>query len=182
MHLEILWATVVSIFLAGGAIGSVGGSWIADRYGRKIPLLFIGIAYLVGTICFTICRWAESLELLMSGRFMVGIASGLTTTVVPMYQAEVSPLNLRGPAATLTSMGVCFGVLLGQVFSMPSVFGSEALWHYSFGFHGAFAVFCLLFYPWYPESPMYLYIVAQENDLAEIGKIKKNVEVNINNE
>lgn len=155
--------------MAGGAIGSVGGSWLADKYGRKIPLLIIGIAYLLGAFCFAICRVAKLLELLLMGRFIVGIASGLTTTVVPMYQAEVSPLIMRGPAATLTSMGVCFGVLFGQIFSLPSTLGSVELWHYSFGFHAAFSIFCLVFYPWYPESPMYLYIVAQKNDEAEDG-------------
>lgn len=35
-ELEVLWATVVSIFLVGGAIGSLGGAWIADKYGRYI--------------------------------------------------------------------------------------------------------------------------------------------------
>lgn len=32
--LDFLWATIVSIFLVGGAVGSLGGAWIADRLGR----------------------------------------------------------------------------------------------------------------------------------------------------
>jgi SP family facilitated glucose transporter-like MFS transporter 3 len=32
--LEILWAFTVSIFLVGGAVGSLGGSWLANKYGR----------------------------------------------------------------------------------------------------------------------------------------------------
>lgn len=38
-ELEVLWATVVSIFLIGGAVGSLGGAWIADRYGRYVLFL-----------------------------------------------------------------------------------------------------------------------------------------------
>lgn len=36
-QLEVLWSTIVSIFLVGGAIGSLGGAWIADRLGRYVP-------------------------------------------------------------------------------------------------------------------------------------------------
>jgi MFS transporter, SP family, solute carrier family 2 (facilitated glucose transporter), member 3 len=32
--IELLWSFVVSIFLIGGAIGSLGGSYVADRIGR----------------------------------------------------------------------------------------------------------------------------------------------------
>lgn len=32
--LETLWSCIVSIFLVGGAIGSLGGSWVADKLGR----------------------------------------------------------------------------------------------------------------------------------------------------
>jgi MFS transporter, SP family, solute carrier family 2 (facilitated glucose transporter), member 3 len=32
--LETLWSSVVSIFLVGGVIGSLGGAWLADRLGR----------------------------------------------------------------------------------------------------------------------------------------------------
>lgn len=33
-QLDTLWSAIVSIFLIGGAIGSLGGSWIADKLGR----------------------------------------------------------------------------------------------------------------------------------------------------
>lgn len=34
--LELLWAFIVSIFLIGGAVGSLGGSWLANKYGRLV--------------------------------------------------------------------------------------------------------------------------------------------------
>lgn len=33
-ELNILWSAIVSIFLIGGIIGSISGSWIANKYGR----------------------------------------------------------------------------------------------------------------------------------------------------
>lgn len=32
--LDLLWSAIVSIFLIGGAIGSLSGSWILDKLGR----------------------------------------------------------------------------------------------------------------------------------------------------
>lgn len=32
--LDLVWSFVVSIFLVGGAVGSLGGSFVADRIGR----------------------------------------------------------------------------------------------------------------------------------------------------
>lgn len=33
-QLNWIFATVVAIFLVGGAVGSLGGAWVADRLGR----------------------------------------------------------------------------------------------------------------------------------------------------
>lgn len=32
--LDLIMSTVVAIFLVGGAVGSLGGAWVADRFGR----------------------------------------------------------------------------------------------------------------------------------------------------
>lgn len=36
--LDLIWSTVVAIFLVGGAIGSLGGAWVADRFGRWVKV------------------------------------------------------------------------------------------------------------------------------------------------
>lgn len=38
--LEIVWASVVSIYLVGGVIGSLIGAWIADKWGRYNFIIF----------------------------------------------------------------------------------------------------------------------------------------------
>lgn len=32
--IDIIWSSIVSIFLVGGAIGSLGGSFVANKVGR----------------------------------------------------------------------------------------------------------------------------------------------------
>lgn len=33
-EMQFLWASIVSIYLVGGVIGSTSGAWIADKFGR----------------------------------------------------------------------------------------------------------------------------------------------------
>lgn len=105
-ELQTLWSAVVSIFLIGGCLGSLAGAWVADRFGRKLSLLYCGILFVVGAIFFYFCRVFASVEILVTGRLIVGLASGLTTSILPMYLAEVAPLELRGTLAVLVVLGL----------------------------------------------------------------------------
>lgn len=104
-ELQTLWSAVVSIFLIGGCLGSLVGSWLADRFGRKKSLLCCCILFSVGAILFNLCRMFASVEILIIGRLIVGLAAGLTTSIVPMYLAEVAPLEIQGTLAVLNSLG-----------------------------------------------------------------------------
>lgn len=189
-QLEVLWSTIVSIFLVGGAVGSLGGAWIADRLGRcvqigrsisqptivtlplstihsKGAMLTCSGLFLAGALFFFFCRMAGSVEMLLIGRLLVGLASGLTTSTVPMYLAELAPLAFRGTLGVLCSMGVTGGVVVGQIGSLQEVFGTAELWHVAFAVFGVLVAVCLLPYPWFPESPKFLYIVAKNADGAK---------------
>lgn len=113
---------------------------------------------------------AKSVELLILGRILAGLASGLATTIVPMYLIELAPLSLSGTMGVLCSMGVTGGVVVGQVFSLNEVFGSEDLWHCALGFYAVLVIAAFLTYCWWPESPKYLYVIAGQKEQAKIGE------------
>ncbi|XP_058056049.1 solute carrier family 2, facilitated glucose transporter member 3-like isoform X1 [Anopheles bellator] len=171
--LSATFAATVSIALIGGVIGSLGGSYLADKYGRKKSFLFCAILLTAGACCFQFCRAASSVELLLLGRLLVGLASGLTTSVVPMYLAEVSPIRLRGAMGVLCPLGLTAGVVVGQVTSLEQVLGTELLWHHALSCFGLLNVICYAFYFWLPESPKYLYSVKgdQAGSLRAIRKL-----------
>lgn len=60
-------------------------------------------------------KMAASWEMLIIGRFIVGLYSGLSTGFVPMYVGEVSPTALRGALGTLHQLGIVTGILIAQV-------------------------------------------------------------------
>lgn len=68
--------------------------------------------------------------------------------------------------------------MVGQVGSLQQVFGTADLWHVAFSVFGLLVVVCLLPYPWFPESPKYLYIVERNPNKARKGKCNHNVQRN----
>uniref|UniRef100_A0A1A9ZCA7 Major facilitator superfamily (MFS) profile domain-containing protein n=1 Tax=Glossina pallidipes TaxID=7398 RepID=A0A1A9ZCA7_GLOPL len=165
-NLEILWASIVSVFLIGGAIGSLGGAWVANKFGRKGCFLISGLLFMIGGIMFSFCRMANSVEMLILGRLLVGLASGLTTATLPMYLTEIAPLALRGALGVFCAVGVTGGVVVGQVFSLRNIFGTSDLWHYALSFYMVLVVICYLPSCYFPESPKYLYIVLGDRERA----------------
>jgi len=113
----------------------------------------------VGAVLFFFCRAASSVEMLVIGRFIVGLASGLVTATLPMYLSEVAPLALRGTLGVFIAVGVTGGVVVGQVCSLADVFGTEELWHYALSAYMVLILVCYLPSYLFPESPKFLYIV-----------------------
>lgn len=77
-------------------------------------LAFIAVAFM------GFSKMAMSFEMLIIGRFLVGLYSGLSTGFVPIYVEEISPTCLRGALGTLHQLGVVIGILIAQVRSVPS--------------------------------------------------------------
>lgn len=72
-------------------------------------LAFVAVAFL------SFSKLAASFEMLIIGRFMVGVYSGLSTGFVPIYVEEISPTSLRGALGTLHQLAVVIGILVAQV-------------------------------------------------------------------
>ncbi|XP_017775957.1 PREDICTED: solute carrier family 2, facilitated glucose transporter member 1-like isoform X2 [Nicrophorus vespilloides] len=173
-QLDVLWSAIVSIFLVGGAAGSLSGSWLADRVGRKGAIVTSTVLAVVSSILFVTSKSLNSVEMLILGRLLVGMSSGLATCVVPMYLMELAPLKLRGAVGVLCPLGVTFGVLVGQVMSLSQVLGKEDTWPVLLGFYLVFVGLSSVALPFLPESPKYLYIVKGETQLAirQLEKIR----------
>ncbi|XP_076757739.1 solute carrier family 2, facilitated glucose transporter member 3 isoform X1 [Xylocopa sonorina] len=173
--LKIVWSSVVSIFLIGGAIGSFLASWVADRYGRKGALCVGNIFGIIGALMFFLVRKLNSIELLLGGRLIVGLSGGFATSVVPMYMAEIAPLRLRGAVGVLCQLGITCGVFLGQIAGLDTVLGTENSWHYMLGAFIPLCVYALVLTSIVlPESPKYLYIIKKETPKAlnELSRIR----------
>lgn len=78
-------------------------------------MLMANVLAFVAATLMGFSKMAASWEMLITGRFIVGLFSGLCTGFVPMYVGEVAPTNLRGALGTLHQLGIVIGILIAQV-------------------------------------------------------------------
>ncbi len=80
-------------FCVGGPVGSVlAGKW-ADERGRRGALLLTTWLYIIGGLIQT---FAPSLLVVTIARVVIGVSSGASTVLVPIYlgECELSVLHL----------------------------------------------------------------------------------------
>lgn len=158
---KTLYSVVVSIFAIGGMVGGFIGGMVADRFGRKGGLLLNNVLGITGGSLMWCAKVANSYEMLICGRLIIGINCGLNTSLVPMYVSEISPLNLRGGLGTVNQLAVTVGLLLSQVLGIEQILGNSEGWPLLLGLAVLPAVLQLLLLPVCPESPRYLLITKQ---------------------
>lgn len=156
--MTLIWTFIVSSFSLGGLFGALLGGPLAVRFGRKNSLLLNNSFLFVGAVLVLTCKVARSFEMLIAARFMVGMNSGVSMNVQPMYFGESAPKHLRGAVAFSSAVFTAFGIFLGQVIGITALLGSEPLWPYLLASNALPGLLQLLSLPWFPESPRYLLI------------------------
>ncbi|KAI8434596.1 hypothetical protein MSG28_003134 [Choristoneura fumiferana] len=172
--LSVLWSSVVSIFIVGGCTGSILGALLADNLGRRKATVLTSVISVIGAVIFLVCQVANSVELLILGRLIVGLSAGLTTSIVPMYLSELAPPALTGAMGVACPMGVNVGVLVGQVMGLDFLLGGVDLWPYLLAAYAVLVIICIPFLFILPESPKYLYVVKREEEFAlqELSRLR----------
>uniref|UniRef100_A0A2K5PKM5 Solute carrier family 2, facilitated glucose transporter member 3 n=1 Tax=Cebus imitator TaxID=2715852 RepID=A0A2K5PKM5_CEBIM len=166
MSLTSLWSLSVAIFSVGGMIGSFSVGLFVNRFGRRNSMLIVNLLAVTGGCLMGLCKVAESVEMLILGRLVIGLFCGLCTGFVPMYIGEISPTALRGAFGTLNQLGIIVGILVAQIFGLEFILGSEALWPVLLGFTILPAVLQSAALPFCPESPRFLLINRKEEENA----------------
>ncbi|KAF4318599.1 hypothetical protein BBO99_00006555 [Phytophthora kernoviae] len=156
-HSGMLWATCVSAFAVGGPIGSIGGGQLSAKIGRKRTMLANSCLFVVSGAVMAL---AIDIYMLIVGRFLVGIASGTATVIVPLYLGELAPPNLRGSLGTTYQVAMVLGILGTDVMAFGFAGESQGFthpgWRLMFGFAGVLGVLQIVLTPLLAESPRWL--------------------------
>ena len=145
------WA--FSSLLFGCVLGSFIAGRFTGRYGRKKPLLLVGVLFAVTSIATASSTGFVSFVI---ARFLGGIAVGAVSLLSPMYAAEVSPPSVRGRVGTLYQMSIIVGILVSYAINylLRNTGANNWRWMFLSGVVPS-AVF-LLFISIAPESPRFL--------------------------
>lgn len=165
--LTVLWAFTVSIFAVGGMIGGVSAGYWANKFGRKRTLLLNNILMIISVLVEILSKPLRSYEVLIVGRFIIGINAGINTGVAPMYLSEISPVSLRGLCGTFNQLCITFGVFMSTVMGLDSVLGTREDWQLALGFPLIMVGWQLCSLSCCPETPRFLLINNNAEDEAE---------------
>ncbi|KAK0061229.1 solute carrier family 2 facilitated glucose transporter member 1 [Biomphalaria pfeifferi] len=169
---KILWSTTVAAFVLFGMIGAFCSAKVADFFGRKKGMIIITVLMFIAAILGGITIIAASPECLILSRVFVGLHSGLNITLCPLYLAEISPRKIRGAIGTCHQLACTIGILVSQILGLKELLGTEILWPYLFAFNAIPSLICLVFMPFFPESPRFL-LIKQKQESAAVEALKK---------
>jgi len=182
---DIEWITTT--VLIGAVLGAVTSGKLSDYLGRKKMIIINAIIFSVGALG---CAFAPGYQLLMVMRVVIGIAIGITSYVVPMYIAEVSPTRKRGALVTLNQLMITIGILASYIadYFLSNDNNVESWrWMFLVGFFPALILLIGMFF--LPETPRWLIgknrweegrkvlMQVEEPDLVEhtLADLKKDV-------
>lgn len=149
---------VVSMVLIGALFGAFFNG-IATNKGRRKALFITCGLYALGAFLFVV---AQSIWMVLLGRFISGLGLGLSSVSVPLYISEISPPKNRGAFVSINQLAITIGILLGYILDYS--FASHESWRAMIGFQFVFLLLFFLLLFIIPESPSFL---------ASLGRVKQ---------
>ena len=160
------WA--MSSALIGCLVGAMASGYLADRFGRKRPLIAAATLFTIAAIG---TGAANQFTLFIIFRLIGGLGIGLASAISPMYIAEISPAKMRGRLVSVNQLTIVIGILAAQIINyliaekVPGSFTDSMIlqsWNGQTGWRWMFwagTIPALMFFAFsffIPESPRFL--------------------------
>lgn len=154
-------ALITAILLLGTFVGALVAPLLSDTYGRKFSIILSSaVIFNLGNALQVL---ATDVSLLCAGRAVSGLAVGILSAIVPLYQAEASPKWVRGSIVFTYQWAITWGLLIALAIcqgtrKIPSTASYRIPIGLQFLWAGTLCVGMLFL----PESPRYY---VQKNNL-----------------
>lgn len=103
------WLT--SIFELGAWLGTLYSGFLAEIISRKYAILVNTAVFIVGVI-IQITAVAGGPSSILGGRFITGMGVGSLSMIVPMYNSECAPPEVRGALVGLQQLAITTGIMI----------------------------------------------------------------------
>ncbi|OBZ91196.1 High-affinity glucose transporter [Choanephora cucurbitarum] len=149
---EAVGNALISTLMAGAFVGAIVSGPLADAIGRK-ALMAVGIIiFIFGNVLQV---GAMNIKTMYGGRSVTGVSLGILSMVVPLYQSEIAPKNMRGRLMSIQQFAITLGTAFSywMAYAFVDVPGSTG-WRLTLGLQLIPAVICLLgLLIFIPQSP-----------------------------
>ena len=178
---------IVAIATIGTICGAIVAGNLADRFGRKPILFWIGILFGLGALATALAPLpalvtaadgtvsassAFPITFFMTFRFLGGVGVGLSSVVAPIYTAEIAPARVRGRLVGLVQFNIVFGILLAYASNavIREIAHEETAWRWMLGVMAVPAIVFLTLLLAVPETPRWLMSMGREDEAVAISR------------
>ena len=144
---------VVSSLVFGALAGAVTAGYLSDRFGRRRLLLLAAEVYAGGALGAAL---APSVTVLIGFRLLLGLAVGVSSVLVPLYLAEMSPTAFRGALTSLNQLMIAIGIFVSYM--VTYLLSARADWRAMLGLAAVPAALMLAGLWFQDESPRWLVV------------------------
>ncbi|MBW0490340.1 hypothetical protein O181_030055 [Austropuccinia psidii MF-1] len=146
--------TMVAILEIGAFITSVIAGQFGDIYGRRKTLFIGAVVFTIGGLIQSFCSGFNSM---VCGRIISGFGVGFLSTIVPVYQSEISPAEHRGKLACIEFTGnICGYATSVWLDYFASFIESHWSWRFPLFFQSVIGTILAIGSLVIPESPRWL--------------------------
>ncbi|BGP19710.1 high affinity glucose transporter [Rhodosporidiobolus nylandii] len=151
---------------AGSFAGAILNSYLADKIGRKKSIILSGWVWVVGCI---IQAASVNVGMLIAGRVIAGVAVGIASAMVTVYQAEISRPERRGTIVSIQQLSIMSGIFLQYFVQYGCSFiEGKGSFRIPWGLQGIPGLVLGTLMIWFPESPRFLSDKGHESAALQI--------------
>ena len=155
---------LVGSLLVGAVIGAAIASFLAESIGRKWTKIWSGSVYVVGGLG---SAFAPNIGVLLTARFLLGLAVGAASFVSVEYISEQTPARLRGGVTSFNQLMVTSGILIAYLVAagFQNVSGT---WRWMLGLSAVPGLVLALGMLTVPRSPRWLVAHGHEDEARDV--------------
>ena len=91
---------LTAILELGAWVGVLFNGYLADKLGRRLCVIVACVIFTVGVIVQANTK-DQSYDYILAGRTVTGVGVGMLSMIVPLYNAELAPPEIRGSLVAL---------------------------------------------------------------------------------
>lgn len=100
---------LTAILELGAWLGTLINGYLADATGRRVTVVIAVVVFCVGVI---VQACTKNPDYIYAGRFVTGLGVGNLSMIVPLYNAELAPPEIRGSLVAVQQLSITFGIMV----------------------------------------------------------------------
>ncbi|KAJ1916874.1 hypothetical protein H4219_003529 [Mycoemilia scoparia] len=100
---------ITSMLTLGCFLGALLAAPLADRISRKYTIVAACVVFIIGSALQT---GSINQGMLIASRIIAGLGVGILSMIVPLFQSEIAPPEIRGRLVTLQQFAITIGIMV----------------------------------------------------------------------